>query len=348
MDIVKKDINNKNIIWIDNLRAVCAIGIVLLHVAAKMSRNYDKVSENDWLISNFYINLARFGVPIFIMMTGLLSLGKQYTFKHFTKKFSRVLVPFLFWSFIYIIFKILILHFKNHIILNFNFVIEYSYLELVTGVAYHMWYIYMLLRIYLLLPLINQWIMVSNQKQQLCFMIVCFLVLFIFCKFFDTIYLSNYIMRYAEFLGYLVLGYYLVRRKYKYNIKYYIISCIIIFLLSYLYICFDSYTATINSGVYTEQFKPWDLFQALSVFLLFYLVPIFNKKNKILSLISEYSYGIYLIHVLIIGLFDNIGLDALSFNPLFSIPIITFCTLIISILLLYILNKLPLGKYIVK
>lgn len=345
---MKKSVNKNNIIWIDNLRAVSAIGIILLHVAARMSHHYGSIPDKSWWISNFYINIARFGVPVFVMMTGLLSLGKQYTFKHFTKKLSRILIPFLFWSLIYIFFKILGIHYKDHVDLGFRFVIDYTYLELVSGASYHMWYIYMIIRIYLLYPIINQWILDSNPKQQLYFIVVCFLIFLIFYTFFSTVYLVNYIKLYSEFLGYLVLGYYLVRRKYEYSVKYYVYVCLTIYLLSYFGICFDTYITSKMNNFYIEQYKPWDLFQALSVFLLFFLVPIFNKKSNILSFISEYSYGIYLIHVLVMALVEQFGLSAYSFNPLFSIPITTLCTLLISIIILYTLDKLPLGKYIVK
>ncbi|CVK16753.1 MAG: acyltransferase family protein [Apibacter sp.] len=345
---MKKSTNKNNIIWIDNLRAISAIGIVLLHVAARMSHHYGNIPIKNWWISNFYINIARFGVPVFVMMTGLLSLGKQYTFKHFTKKLSRILIPFLFWSLIYIFFKIVGIHYKDHMDLEFKFVIDFTYLELVSGASYHMWYIYMIIRIYLLYPIINQWVLDSNPRQQLYFIVVCFLIFLIFYTFFGSVYLVNYIKLYSEFLGYLVLGYYLVRRKYEYNVKYYLYVCITIYLLSYLGICFDTYITSKTNNIYIEQYKPWDLFQALSVFLLFFLIPVFNKKSKILAFISEYSYGIYLIHVLIMSLLELLGLSAYSFNPLFSIPVTTLCTLLISIIILYTLDKIPLGKYVVK
>ena len=49
-----------------------------------------------------------------------------------------------------------------------------------------------------------------------------------------------------------------------------------------------------------------------------------NKFRNIICALAQYSFGIYLVHVLVIEILQNVvGLDTLSFNAGLSVPIIT-------------------------
>jgi surface polysaccharide O-acyltransferase-like enzyme len=61
---------------------------------------------------------------------------------------------------------------------------------------------------------------------------------------------------------------------------------------------------------------------------------------------GTYSFGIYLSHALILQLLDQQGLNYKLFNPIFSIPVTAFTCLVLSLLLVYIVNKIPFGKYV--
>jgi surface polysaccharide O-acyltransferase-like enzyme len=66
----------------------------------------------------------------------------------------------------------------------------------------------------------------------------------------------------------------------------------------------------------------------------------------IINTISNYSYGIYLVHVLVINiLFDN-GIFWTMAYPLISLPLIVITTLVCSFGIIFVLRKIPLGKYI--
>ena len=67
---------------------------------------------------------------------------------------------------------------------------------------------------------------------------------------------------------------------------------------------------------------------------------------------GKYNYGIYLAHALILTLLDDpdltgFSLSYKSFNPYFSIPLTALVCFMLSLLLVYLVNKLPFaGKYI--
>src|SRR3546814_10576210 len=82
----------------DTARIGACFMVVVLHVAAM---NFG-VFDNQWWASNFYDSLTRSCVPVFLMISGVLLLGKQETLAvFFRKRFARILPPLLFWSLFY-------------------------------------------------------------------------------------------------------------------------------------------------------------------------------------------------------------------------------------------------------
>jgi len=64
--------------WINNLRVLAMFLVVILHTTSPMLMAYGKVPNSYWLIADFYNALARFGVPVFVMITGALLLSRDY------------------------------------------------------------------------------------------------------------------------------------------------------------------------------------------------------------------------------------------------------------------------------
>lgn len=89
--------------------------------------------------------------------------------------------------------------------------------------------------------------------------------------------------------------------------------------------------------------------EAIAVFIFFKYN--FNKQSRFQNLViklSKYSFGVYLVHVMIMDKLYNCGFTTLSFNPLISVPILTLIVYIISYIISAIINNIPvLKKYIV-
>jgi surface polysaccharide O-acyltransferase-like enzyme len=73
-------------------------------------------------------------------------------------------------------------------------------------------------------------------------------------------------------------------------------------------------------------------------------------KNKFISriqgLISNYSFGIYLVHIIVIGILFRQGIYWSFAYPLISLPLLTVIVLICSSGIIFVLRKIPMGKYI--
>src|SRR5690349_17287048 len=95
----------QNLDWINNLRMIALFAVIILHTTSPVLGQYHKVPMWIWLTGDFYNSLVRFAVPVFVMISGALLLNKEYELSDFLKKrLSRVVIPFLFWSCIYIVY----------------------------------------------------------------------------------------------------------------------------------------------------------------------------------------------------------------------------------------------------
>ena len=102
-----------------------------------------------------------------------------------------------------------------------------------------------------------------------------------------------------------------------------------------------------------NYYGPWRvnvLFESVAVYTWFkYKKYKIKKWNAFVVKLSKYSFGAYLIHAFVIERLDTFfGLNSLSFNPIFSIVLISILVFIISFVISAILNNIPvLKKYIV-
>lgn len=70
MESIKKE-------WIDYLRVIATVSVIFLHVSAEIPTLYKKIPDDIWWIGNFFDGAVRFCVPLFLMISGALLLGKK-------------------------------------------------------------------------------------------------------------------------------------------------------------------------------------------------------------------------------------------------------------------------------
>jgi surface polysaccharide O-acyltransferase-like enzyme len=216
------------------------------------------------------------------------------------------------------------------------------------GSATHLWYIYMIMGIYLFIPILSKWVQNCNEKE-----ILYFLTIWLISLLFDQPLLEKYkididFTYFSDFIGYLVLGYYLSVKSFPFSIKKIKIISILLIALGISITLIGTYYITSNSGKFDEYFydylSPNTLIASVGVFLLFKNINL--ETTKIIDFIGKYSYGIYLIHVLVLDKMEYFGIGYHIMNPIFSIPLITVICLLISASIIFLLNKIPFGKYI--
>ena len=117
------------------------------------------LDETDAFWASFFDTLVRSCVPLFVIASSYLMFPLNCsTGEFFKKRAIRILIPFILWSVVYAFAcGEPVENFKN-LLLNFNYA------------AGHLWFIYMLLGVYLLMPLLSPWAEKVGKKELLAYL----------------------------------------------------------------------------------------------------------------------------------------------------------------------------------
>lgn len=333
------------LLWANNLRALATIAVIVLHVASTISSLYPAISKSCFLTSIFIDSSVRWGVPVFIMLSGSFAL-ENYDNRirsFFAKMFHRIILPFLFWSVVYLFFffwKELTDPAKS-----IGQLLAFTGNQFLTGTASHLWFVYVIVSMYLVFPFLSKWTKIATEKEYICFFALWLFFLFIdpYLSAFDINFSYNF---FTGFIGYIVLGNYLLKTTRRFNQ----LLLISLFLTGFLYTAIRTYFISMHQNEINEFFMD-NL--SLNVCLMSFCVYLICRNGnyaphstwqRVVDIICRYSYGIYLSHLFILNIFLRIGLKFNFIHPIISIPLITVTCLFISCGLIMVMKKIPFLK----
>lgn len=351
-DITTKQASNR-ILYFDILRVVAILGVIILHVAS--SNWYDTdVSSFEWLVFNIEDSIVRWCVPIFVMISGALFLKEDISIrKLYSKYILRIVTAFIVWSIIYALVE-----------LPHGASLVWFCHVLISG-HYHMWFLYMIAGLYIIVPFIR--CIVKSQSLTKYFLILSLIFSFIIPQFINLLaYISpeislsldsivgkmhfHFVLGYA---GYFVLGYYLNEFDIPRTIRriIYLLGIIGFVATAYGTLLISLHINAPNGDMY-EYCTLNVLFEALAVFVFFKYNTNICEANTTLTdtifALSKYSFGVYLVHPLIIETLKKFGIDTLMCNPIISTMLIIFVVCCVSFAISWVCNHIPvLKKYIV-
>ncbi len=345
--------NKNNILYINILKILSSIAVVTIHVSAIEWNNID-VNNTKWLVINIYNSACRWAVPIFVMITGTLLLRpeKEISIKNvFFKYIKKILILIIFWEFVYA--------FVVQINSQEKWTFDIIWDRFKAG-YYHLYYLYLIIGIYLITPIIK---FIINQKNDgiikyylilwFVFQIVINTVI-ILLELFDKnnivsivqnkLYL-NFIIGYT---GYYILGYYLNSHKQSKKCRY------IIYILGVIgYISTIGVTKVFNKNtVLYGYFSLNTFFMAIAVYIfvkeLLFDKNINEKLNLFIQKLAKLTLGVYLLHPIFIIIMEKLEITMLVGNMFIMIPVVVAIVYLFSLITTYILSKIPIiGKYIV-
>jgi len=341
----------ENIDWINNLRFIALFAVIMVHSTSPLLMPDAKASVNDWWTADIFNAIFRFPVPVFVMITGALLLHRDYEIGSFLKKrLTRVVVPFLFWSLVYVwyLWYNEEIAFGNEAWANIKLVLHF----LKNGSSYHLWYVYMLIGLYFFIPVLSKFVRNASEKEILYFLAVWFGVMLI-----TQPYLSRYnpsvdMHYFVGFAGYLVLGHYLAFKDF--NVKHLRLWMAALLVFSVAVIAIGSWWLTSYpkwpGTMFYEPVNPAIVMVAASIFMTVKLTTFKLRPfiTRIRDIAGEYSYGVYLGHALVLYfLEDPFGINYKLCAPVFSIPLTALTCFILTVPLVWIINKIPfVGKWI--
>lgn len=151
----------------DYIRAVAIFFVICIHSSGLLNEACSsETSIGVAHIAHALMGIIGAGVPLFVMLSGALLLGREETLQSFFKRrLTRVLIPFFVWSFI--VCSIQYLQDGGRSIMNFLQL--YIGKSLTDGVHGIYWYIYMLLGLYALTPPHADYLTSGRQDNEFLF-----------------------------------------------------------------------------------------------------------------------------------------------------------------------------------
>ena len=143
--------------WIDWLRVVACFMVMVVHSTEPFYLGGDGslvLTRTDAFWSAFLDSFVRACVPLFLVASSYLQFPLHYSTGEFLRRRAvRILVPFAVWSVVYaFVWGEPVQNFKD-LLLNFNYV------------AGHLWFVYMLVGVYLIMPLLSPWAEKVGKKE---------------------------------------------------------------------------------------------------------------------------------------------------------------------------------------
>lgn len=350
--------NTQRLDYFDTLRALAIVSVVLLHSAAPLLYEFNNLLPIDWHVANVYDSLTRWCVPIFLMISGYLNINSSHKPSVFYKKrFTKIVIPFVFWGIFYYLFSLYLNPniYLFHALLDINTYTSF-FKQLIFGpVYYHLWFIYSIIILYLLNPMLKELLSRISTRTLSYFIVGYFFLISVnnilnlqFDIGINTSGLANsvgYFVYGFLFIGYYLLGY-LLGRVNKVNMP----LLNIVGIVSLVVTIFGTYFITVeNDGIFNAFFYHYLNFNTVLVSVwIFLLLKVKNPKNNALVYnISQYSFGIYLAHVFIIELLNKFNFNITFVSPILGIPLFSLIVIVISYIIVWILSKIPVIRSIV-
>lgn len=331
----------------DYLRSLSCFAIVLAHVANSYWTVVDR-NGSQFAIMSVYNAATRFAVPVFMMLSGafLLEPAKANDIPKCLKRFGKFALNFYIWSAFYA-FQGLAVKFVTGGEITKDLLFS-SGQRFLWG-HYHMWFVFLVLGFYLLLPIISK---VTEQKKVMRYFLILWVVTRYFAPIISTIipqanFVNTWIAKLdmnmlIGYLGYFVLGYYI--RKYGFGKK-----MRIVLYISGSISALHAIIETIRQSRLQDRYVE-DYFSPGSFGILIFTVAVFTfftylkKKDtcpKWIASTAKYSFIIYMIHPFFMEKLNLLGITTISFNTFISIPVLTLGIFAASFLVAAVLKRIP-------
>lgn len=330
---------------LDILRLLAILAVIAMHAGGNkyLSANFDPRRHS------MFVAAIVWCVPEFFMISGRFFLDPQRNVtirKIWCKNIRRIAMVFVVWSSVYTLYYLKSGAYDG---LNISGILT----QWIEG-PYHFWYLYALISLYALAPLIRK--ITENEKIMLYFLAMFaaanivgeYLVYLpklggIIKKVYDRLWLSAV----EGYVGYYVLGYcvfhYRDRISRKLELAIYIAGAL-------------SFAATIllegrispelREAHFVKQYlKPNVILFSTAIYMFFVKrvsqISFSEKAAKTWGRLTELSFGVYILHALVNEVLAFIPIAKLAVHPYILLAALTAAIYLISLALTWLIRKIP-------
>ena len=355
----ERSLQKQNIAWLDALRIAACLAVIALHVSSQ-GWHAAVPGSSEWRIFNAFNACVRWGVPVFVMISGSLFLDPQKPLairSVFGKYLLRIAATFCFWSLIYTAYA----KWRAPGLTTLQMVNKFLQGQ------YHMWFLFLIAGLYVAAPLLRKF--TESRETAKYFLTVAFLTVFVFSTAADLAdfflprmgestlstlvtalradWAKAYFFLPMGYTFYYVAGYYLRRWRPGRVLTAVILplSAASFYVTAHMGSVLTSISGEATS--FNSNFSLNVMFEALGIFVLFQKLGSkdgngASRSGKVLKKLSQCSFGVYLVHVLFLDLLaDVFGVHAADLPALVSVPVFTLGIAFASLLVSLFLNAIP-------
>lgn len=318
----------EHIYYFDYIRVMAGIFVIFMHVAAGPLR---REVTGQWHILNLATCISFTAVPLFLMMSGYLSLSSEKTMDTgllLRKRLPRLVFPLAGWTVVSVLWSMISAK---------NFSVKALSEGLVSAIsspaAVHFWYMYTLIVLTVISPILCGGLKALDKKGHA---LVLTIIVVISLRTIVMIFTPNWLDRILNFdvvnqltffnghLATYVLGYYLGSMK-KRIPNLILISGIV--LLTGV-ITLGTYWKTLSTGAFDQTFQSqsrgFEVILAALIFVLF--KQNFNRKSRLLDGVPlvPLSLAIYLMHNILLNMMFAVGLRVDGFLDALGATVLNF------------------------
>jgi len=332
----------------DIIRVFATLAVLFIHITQYSLRNSTSLDIAWWSL-NIGQSLSIWAVPAFIMLSGALLLSPQSfdetPIVFYKKRLFKIGIPLLFWGIVYFL-----LEQKWHL---YSF--EYMLNDLWHGnISDHLYFLFVILGLYIITPYLRLVIKKNTDNQAELLFIIVLLLITCFSESFNKIvgiWRWHGTLYWVPYLGYYLMGRYIVNYAIDKR-KIFAALCILglssNILSRYLEMVFQSETIIFFYNNMYSSITVMSL--SIGIFgLIAYLAKEISESShlvKVCRLLAPGTFGVYLVHVLIIREVE------FSFHVQYPSNIImasiyTGLLSTFSLLLVYLMGCVPLMRTII-
>lgn len=366
----------ERLVFADYLRVVACFLVMLVHASENfygadssgMAGNVSMLANetNRFWVAFFDGGVARACVPLFMVLSAFLLVpmkpGTTMT-GFYKKRFTRILPPFVIFLVLYSVLPLLwgsmspeqtIADLKN---LPFNF----------PSMAGHLWFMYPLISLYLIIPVVSPWLEKASAKEERIFIglfaVSCFIPWihrFITPELWGECFWNRFSMLWycSGYLGYLVVAHY-IRFHLDWSNRKRLAVGAISFIIGAAFTTWSFWKEGVPGQLIETPILEWSwefctpnvLLQTVGIFLMFTCIGNSKPAPKIITSISKLSFGMYLMHMFYLAAFAKLYIGGSAAEPMvpvyFAIPLIAASTFVCSALTAKLISLIPGSKWII-
>jgi len=275
----------------------------------------------------------------------LLDMPKNESLMDFYKKrFSRIFIPIMFWSLLYIVWGY---HREN---VQEDFTLSYVIQKIASGKPYyHLWFMYMLMGLYAFTPALRA-VCAMLKAKELTFFIVLMFAIEAIQAYYEARYVGESNLFLTWFLTYLpfyMTGY--LVRHYDVPLSTGKMALLVLAIAATTPVL--TYTIATNMPEHAGYFyKNLNLMNILLAVSLMFLLKRFTKPmlgEKITGTVATLTFGIYLLHMIPLAYLHDLQEFWAMFSPFLYAPLFSLTVMIVTAIPVWLITKTPYLKRVV-